>query len=183
MKLKLDLHTHCFEAMNYAKPTLETVSRIVELVKARGLDGIAITEHKNSQYGFEAREILERHFNDEIIIIPGREIWVGFHEVVELYLPDGFIFRFVPHPGFPWDSMPLDRVQGIEIENCLHSINPDLVRQAAEKHGLLLLRNSDAHTLDMIGSFYNEIDLEELSARAMRAAVDTGDEQLWDNNL
>jgi PHP family Zn ribbon phosphoesterase len=40
------------------------------------------------------------------------------------------------------------------------------IREVAEKHDLLLLANSDAHFLSDIGKHYNEIEIEELYARA-----------------
>jgi PHP family Zn ribbon phosphoesterase len=36
----------------------------------------------------------------------------------------------------------------------------------AEEYDLLLLSNSDAHSIDTIGRYYTEIDIEELIARA-----------------
>jgi PHP family Zn ribbon phosphoesterase len=44
-------------------------------------------------------------------------------------------------------------------------IDKSKVREVAEKHGLLLLSNSDAHYVSDIGRYYNEISLEELYAR------------------
>ena len=43
MKLKLDLHTHCWEATGLVAPTIEIVGQIVAAIKAKGLDGIGIT--------------------------------------------------------------------------------------------------------------------------------------------
>ena len=79
-KLKLDLHTHCLEALR-TKPTVDAVRQIVDAVKAKGLDGLAITEHWNKDYGFRAKEILEEHFPGEIVLIPGQEITPCDHEL------------------------------------------------------------------------------------------------------
>lgn len=170
MKLKLDLHTHCFEATGQRYVDISIVEKIINQVKARGLDGIAVTEHDYKSYAFEFKEIAEKHFNGQVLIIPGHEVSLWPVEVVELFLPDDSIFRFIAHPGYPhWDYVRrLDKVHGIEIENGMHgwNIDKDRVREVAEKHGLLMLTNSDAHTVEDIGKFYNEISLEELSARA-----------------
>ncbi|MBI4641189.1 MAG: PHP domain-containing protein [Candidatus Tectomicrobia bacterium] len=163
MKLKLDLQTHCFESMGYAKPTVETVGKIVNMVKARGLDGIAITEHGKNDYGFKAKEIADHYFPHEIILIPGQEVMTSDgQEVVELFLPNGAIFKFLSHPESPFRLY--GDLGGIEIDNLMHNqyINKKAVQVAAEKYGLLLLRNSDAHILSHIGTFYNELTLEEL---------------------
>jgi len=168
MKLKLDLHTHCFEATAFRAPTVETVKRFVEQIKAKGLDGIAITEHWDKEYAYKVKGIVERFFNSEVLIIPGQEIDVMGRQEVELYLPNGSTFRYLAHPGYPLNSYEVENVQGIEIENGLHNwhMDKERIRALAEKHDLLLLSNSDAHSVDRIGQYYNEICLEELMARA-----------------
>jgi len=113
--------------------------------------------------------IVAEHFNNEVIIIPGREIDVAWHQEVELYLPNGGIFRFLVHPDYPTPLKldgDLSHLQGIEVENALHPIDKEKVVALAEKYDLLLLRNSDAHYLNNIGELYNKISLEELYARA-----------------
>lgn len=109
---------------------------------------------------------MERSFNNEVLIIPGQEIDIKWRQEVELYLSSGVTFRFLAHPGYPMNSYVIENIQGIEIENALHYIDKERVRALAEEHDLLLLSNSDAHRLDWIGRYYNEIDLEELTARA-----------------
>ncbi len=169
MKLKLDLHTHCYEATGYRPADVDIVAKIVARIKARGLDGIAVTEHWDVNYGRTVRNLVAEHFNNEVLIIPGREIDVDWHQEVELYLPNGGIFRFLVHPDYP-TRLKLDgnlsHLQGIEVENALHPIDREKVLALAEKFDLLLLRNSDAHYLNNVGELYNEISLEELYARA-----------------
>jgi hypothetical protein len=58
--LKLDLHTHCSEATCVYTPTVDVVKKIVSAARAKGLDGIGITEHYNKAYGFKVREIVDR---------------------------------------------------------------------------------------------------------------------------
>ena len=165
--MKLDLHTHCFESL--LLPSVDSVRRIVSAAKAKGLDGIAVTEHHKRDYGYQTRDILKRYFNNEILIIPGQEIPTGPVEIVELYLPCNATFRFLAHPGLPGDFEDyVDGVHAIEIDNALHNwhMDKEKIRMVAEKHGLLLLRNSDAHHQNDIGEYYNEITLEELCALA-----------------
>jgi predicted metal-dependent phosphoesterase TrpH len=177
--LKLDLHTHCREATSCPTPTRNGVERIVAAVKAAGLDGIAVTEHYTERYAYEVKEIVDRHFRDEIVVIPGQELdrmffgqERGVFHVVELYLPDDATFRFVAHPGHPYvrdlDARIDDSIHGIELRNGTHAgeMGEEMIRLLAVKHDLMLLTNSDAHSLGDIGSMYNELDLEELSARA-----------------
>jgi histidinol phosphatase-like PHP family hydrolase len=171
--LKLDLHTHCGEATALYSPTLDIVKEIVAVVKTRGLDGIAITEHYNKAYGYKVQEMVEHHLKGEILVIPGREIDKGLLHVVELYLPGDVTFRFIAHPGYPYVrdlEAQIGDIHGIELRNPLHDDEMDegRIRALAEKYDLLLLTNSDAHFLDDIGKYYNEIDIEELCARARR---------------
>ena len=144
------------------------MDKIIAQIRAKGLHGIAITEHWDKDYGFRVKEIVEQSFNNEVLIIPGWEIDVGQRQEVELFLPNGATFRFLAHPGYPVNSYTIENVQGIEIENALHNwhIDKERVRALAEEHDLLLLKNSDAHSIEWIGRCYNEIDLEELIARA-----------------
>ena len=177
--MKLDLHTHCREATACPTPTLDIVKRIVAAVKNKGLDGIAITEHYTASYGYEVKEIVDHYLNGEIVVIPGKEIdkmflgiEKGLFHVVELYLPGEVTFRFIAHPGHPHvrdlDSHIDNSIHGIELRNPSHTNEMDEkgIRLLAQKHDLVLLANSDAHSLDDIGRFHNEIEIEELCARA-----------------
>lgn len=181
MKLKLDLHTHCHEATGLRPLGVEVVGRIIAQVKSRGMDGLAVTDHWDPDYGFQVKEIVEKEFDNEIIVIPGQELYVGMRHIAELYL-DGNegkkVFRILAHPGSPYhpaipECFPhpstLDNIQGIEIENGMNGdcINKELVQQIAEQYNLLILRNSDAHYLHRVGEFYNEIELDELYSRAV----------------
>ena len=177
--MKIDLHTHCFESTGDSVPTVDTAKRIVDQIKMRGLDGIAVTEHYTDYYGHEVKEIVDSSLNCEIAVIPGKEIAamlpgraMGVVHVVELYLPGESTFRFIAHPGHPYvsdlDSWIDGNIHGIELRNAQHMDELDeiTVRQLAEKHDLILLSNSDAHTLGDIGTFYNDIDIELLCSRA-----------------
>ncbi len=170
--MKLDLHTHCYEATCVFRPTRESVGKIVTAARARGLDGIGITDHYNKAYGYKVREIVEEHFPGQMLIIPGQEIDQGPLHVVELYLPGGLTFRFVAHPGYPRSGDFADHIDetlhGLEMRNPTHDdeMDQEAIRHAAGKYNLLLLANSDAHFLSDIGKYYNDITIEELCARA-----------------
>ena len=169
MKLKLDLHTHPLEAMRLSEPTLEGVERLVKAVQQAGLDGIGITEHWNYEHSFRVKEMVEDHFDNAILVIPGWEIDSYPHEVVELFLPDGSVWRPLAHPGDlsqPVECLPL--LHGIEVENGGHNwhIPKEQVRRYADEHDLLLMQNSDAHYLEKLGTHYNEVEIEELMRRA-----------------
>jgi PHP family Zn ribbon phosphoesterase len=170
--MKLDLHTHCGEATCRSAPNRDAVKKIIAAARARGLDGIGITDHYRKAFGFKVKEIVDRCFDGQLLIIPGEEINKGSLHVVLLYLPGGVTFRFVVHPGYPkaddFSTEIDDSIHGIEVRNPMHDHEMDkaAIRKVARKHNLLLLRNSDAHSLRDIGKYYNEITIEELCARA-----------------
>ena len=173
MKLKLDLHTHPLEATRFVEPTIEVVAEIMARIKGRGLDGIAITEHNNKEYGYRVKAIAERHFPG-VIVIPGQEIEVGLEateQAVELYLPDGSTFRFWVHPAYPpfypWGFDCIGGIHGIEVANAMYGhLSSYMLEEVARRNGLFMLRNSDAHYLDDIGRHFNQVDLEELCCLA-----------------
>lgn len=172
--LKLDLHTHCLEAVGFAGADEEVVCRIASAIKSRGLDGIAITDHHKVAFSYKVRDICQRLYGDEIIIIPGQEVDEYPAEVVELHLRPGLVFRFLAHPGYPgsWSGI-IDTVSGIEVANAAHDwhIDKGVVRSVAKHRRLLRLANSDAHYLEDIGKHYNVISLEELEFLASVSPV------------
>jgi hypothetical protein len=174
VKLKLDLHVHVFEQFLPPSPrliTVSSVSKLVDKIKSAGLDGVAITEHDNKEFGYRVKEIVDTQFGGEVLIIPGREVEKGPIHCVELDVDaDGkTTFRFLAHPGYPGkpDDHIINGFNGIEIENGLHNwhIDQARVRSIAKKHNLLLLSNSDAHYLRDVGKCYTEIALEDLGAK------------------
>jgi len=166
--------------MGRPNPTVASVEELVAAVRTKGLDGIAITDHYTKTNAYRIRDIVDQHFGGEILIIPGQEISRLFPgtpyyvHVVELYLTPDTTFRFIAHPGHPWVrdlSLLADAgIHGIELKNPNydHEMDEPEIRQMAEKHDLMLLTNSDAHTLTDIGRYYNHCTPEELLARAAR---------------
>lgn len=162
--MKLDLHTHCHEATGFAAATPQAVDKLINCCLSRGLDGIAITEHWSSRYAYQVTDILANQFPDcRVVVLPGKEIDVGPRQVVEVYLPNHTTFRFWAHPEF-WSVEPRTDVRGIEIENGMHLIDKERVREIAAELDLKLLCNSDAHRLEDIGRFYNDIEWGDLLA-------------------
>ena len=185
MKLKLDLHTHVWEAFNFKPPSLEIAEKVVLQIKAAGIDGIGITDHHNKDWSFEFRELVERHFPGEVMIIPGWEIEVrpeqnpfAEYQVAELFLPpmggrEGGVFRTYCHPGYYSPEIIIEQdVHAIEIDNYIHNwhIRKSLVKEKADTHGLLLTEVSDAHNLENIGLRYTELELRQLYERAVYPA-------------
>jgi len=179
--LNIDLHTHCYEAT--LSNSEDAVEKIVKSVKEHGLDGIAVTEHVDKDYGLWVQQVVERNFPNEIIIIPGQEVNTELVHVqyVELYLSESTPFRFIVHPYHLTDVIKYvsthgNMLHGIEIDNYQHKwemdhIDKQQVLELAKEYDLMLLKNSDAHSLDNIGRYYNEIELDELYYRASQKSL------------
>ena len=177
LKLKIDLHTHCFESTGETIPSMNTIRMIVEQIRKRGLDGIAVTDHSKKEYGYMVKELVDRHFPGEAMIIPGQEISLHREHVVELFLPNNSVFRFCAHPffGVHFDEFikkEIGNIHGIEIKNAAWQLQEDKVLEAAQKYDLVILENSDAHSIRDIGFHYNEIDLEDLYKRCNGSMAD-----------
>lgn len=177
MKVKLDLHTHVWEAFNFQPPSLDIAEKVIAQIKSRGIDGIAITDHHNKAWAFEFRELVERHFPGEAIIIPGWEIEVrpvhspfDEYQVAELFLPNGGVFRIYCHPGYYSPNIIIEEnIHAIEIDNYIHNwhIRKPQVKEIAEAYSLMTVEVSDAHNLENIGLRYTEVELEELYQKAL----------------
>ena len=172
MTVRLDLHTHVWEAFNFQRPSLEIAGKVVAQIKAQGIDGIAITDHHNKDWSFEFRDLVEQHFPGEVIIIPGWEIEVrppqspfDEYQIAELFLPNGSVFRTYCHPGYYSPNILIeDGVHGIEIDNYIHNwhIRKPQVQDIADANGLLTFEVSDAHNLENIGLRFTELEMEDL---------------------
>ena len=177
MKVKLDLHTHIWEAFNFQSPSLDIAEKVLAQIKFQGIDGIAITDHHNRDWAFEFRDLVEANFPGQAIIIPGWEIEIrppqnpfDEYQVAELFLDNGGVFRIYCHPGYYSPNIIIEEnVHAIEIDNYIHNwhIRKEQVRQVADAHNLLLVEVSDAHNLENVGLRYTEIEISELYDRAV----------------
>jgi hypothetical protein len=176
--VKLDLHTHPWEA-TLSPLNKRVVGEIVACVKRRGIQGIGITEHHNKEYGYRVAELVREYFPGEILVIPGQEIDIDDRvQVVELYLKES-TFRFLAHPGHPGDfedylEKHAQELQGIEVRNLFHDwkMDQEKIRRAAKDYNLLLLSNSDAHSLWNIGRYWTELkSLSDLHTKRKIAPI------------
>ena len=59
----MDLHVHFHEALGNKPPKTEDIIRLVKIVKAKGLDGIAITEHEEFRFGHQIIVFRKKAYN------------------------------------------------------------------------------------------------------------------------
>ena len=146
-----------------------------------GLNGIAITDHENTDGWKEAIEAGKKH---DFLIILGEEMKTTKGDVLGLFLKqriDGYKkdprwvmeeirkqggLVIIPHPfhgseGFKDDiTKYLDLVDGIEVFNARKpGTGPDnKAMEFAKKHNLGMIGGSDAHYHKAIGYTYTEFE-------------------------
>lgn len=177
MKVRLDIHTHVGEMFGFQPPTPGIAESVIGQIRKAGLDGIAVTDHWRRDWGMALHRVVEEHFPNEVIIIPGHEIDVrpasspfDEYHCTELYLPGGLLFRTYCHPGYYTPNIVIeDDIHGIEIANHHHDwhIRRSAVERVAEAHGLLTFSVSDANLLSEIGAGSTLVDLEDMLRRAI----------------
>lgn len=77
----LDLHIHS----RYSFDSMLKPSRIIDVAKRRGLDGIAITDHETIRGGFEAKKINQ---DPNFVVIVGCEVNTEVGDVIGLFLKE-----------------------------------------------------------------------------------------------
>ncbi|MFL2645670.1 MAG: PHP domain-containing protein [Dehalococcoidia bacterium] len=175
--VKLDLHTHIWEAFNFQDPSPSIAERVVTEIKKKGIDGIAITDHHNYEWSFKFKELVEELYPSEVIIIPGWEIEIrppsspfDEYQVTELFLADNSTFRIYCHPGYYSPNIIIeDNIHAIEIDNYIHNwhIRKPLVERIAQEHSLMTVSVSDAHNIENLGLRYTEVNLDELHEKGL----------------
>lgn len=162
--LRFDLHVHT----THSRDAFCSVKEAVEAARAKGLDGIAITDH-NTIGGHPEAKKLSR---DGFLVIPGIEISstdghilaLGVSELVPQGLPAGETVKLIrelggiavaAHPFLPWKNHMLvykAKFDAIEAFNS-RALFPSnrLARRFAERNHFPTTAGSDAHFPDEVG--------------------------------
>lgn len=158
---------------------------VVERAKTRGLDGLIYAPHFRRLP--EIRSRAERFADDELVVVPGREVFtgdwrnrkhvlaVGLSEPVPDFITlEGAMAEFerqgaavlAPHPEFATVSLEAhdirahrERIHGIEVYNPKHfDSHNDRARELAAEFGLPVFGSSYAHLPKTIGEVWTEFD-------------------------
>ena len=186
--LKIDMHVH-----TEGSPDAHTrISDLPGIITAKGLDGIAVTEHNQ--------------FNppsfSNVIILPGVEISsaeghivaLGVHEIIPRGLSaDETIERIhdqggiaiVPHPYDPvCECVKIrnlkvrpDAVETMNADALSFGISNYLARRDARKFNLPQVGGSDSHIPESIGDCYTLIDAATRSVTDIMSAIREGKTQ------
>jgi len=181
MPLKVDLHIHTKE--DGADKISYSAHELIDEAVLRGFDAVAITNHDTLTFSPELGLYAAER---DLVLIPGVEACIRGKHVLLLNMPfeHNYYTSFedvlkqktsnslviAPHPYFPGptsldgtlEAMPhlFDAVE----YSCFHTPRIDFNRQAvrfAEKHGLPVVGNSDAHQLEQLGLAYSLVEAEK----------------------
>ena len=173
-----------------------SVDEVLEEARRKGLDGVAITDHKTIR---GAQEALKKR--GDLIIIPGQEVRteqceilaLGIKRKIEDDLPVLEAIKRIhaqhglavlPHPTVPFfsnlnenvmKSMPLD---GIEVFSSITPFPWYFLRKnmkLARKLGIPMLAGSDSHAAETVGDAYTIIRCGERRIEDIIRAIKLGE--------
>lgn len=185
MLLKLDLHVHT----SHSPDSSTDRDIIAQVVKSRGLDGIAVTEH----------DIASSFKSDEILVVPGIEVssrnghilalgpcktvpkGLSAEETIELLRAQGCVI-VIPHP---YDrSCPsidplhlgasVDAIETVNSSSIPFESNKRKAENAAKVLGVSMVAGSDSHIPSTIGDAYTLVEATSSSVVGVLDAIRTG---------
>ncbi len=185
MKLRLDLHVHTSRSPDAFTDTRD----LIEAVRNRGLDGIAVTDH-NMPCSFES---------DEITVVPGIEVsslnghilGLGSKQPVPSQLPPEDTIRLmksfgyiavVAHP-FDMSGKGVDPRRLQQKPDAIETMNANAfpfeksrkrAEQAALSLNIPMIGGSDSHLPQTIGDAYTEVEVDESTVEAIILSILSG---------
>ncbi len=173
--LKLDLHLHS----KYSDDGMGSPREIIKLIKKKGLDGLAITDHNSIEGSLKALKIAPKDF----IVIPGLEVSTAdghilglnikeniskslpIEETVEKIIEKGGI-AIVPHlfrnmSGIKDENLKKihKKIPAIEVYNSCSLPKTNIkTAKIAKKYNLGGTGGSDSHDLVYAGYAYTIVD-------------------------
>lgn len=174
--LRFDLHVHT----SYSKDGLSTVEDILRAAAARGLAGVAITDHNTTAGARYALEVVDK-VAPGLIVIPGEEISTKSGHLIVLGIkqdiPPGMTVEdtimearklgglvVVPHPyNRPRHGMPIpEGADAAEVYNSRYilGMHNRMAKRGAMARNLPEVAGSDAHQASLVGSAITLIKAE-----------------------
>jgi predicted metal-dependent phosphoesterase TrpH len=177
--LKLDLHIHS----QYSEDSIGTISEIVKVIKKKGLNGMAITDHNTVEGGLLALKFASKDF----VVIPGTEISTKDGHIIALNVKEditrGLTIEetvekivdiggtpIVPHlfrslSGIKEKKLKkiLKKIPAIEVFNSCSVLQSNLkTMKIAKKYNKGGTGGSDTHDPNFAGEAYTIININNL---------------------
>jgi hypothetical protein len=189
---RFDLHVHSF----FSKDATGSPESLIAAAKARGLSGIAITDHDTC----EAHNYLREHPAPEgFLVVPGVEVSTAeghllclgvtlpllkgapASEVMEAVKAGGGI-AIPAHPFDQWragirpgvlDALDLEAIEVFNAAVTARSYNEKALAYAKSR-GLKMTAASDAHHTSAVGASATVFEMDDLTVPALLAAIRRG---------
>jgi predicted metal-dependent phosphoesterase TrpH len=199
MRHRFDLHTHSF----YSADAADSPEELIASAKARGLSGIAITDHDSCEvHKYLRAKGLEREDGaavDGFLVVPGMEVSTADGhllclgvllpvlagqpavDVAKLVADQGGI-AIPAHPYDSWRSgikahvLDAMEIKALEVFNAAVStrnFNEQALAYATQR-GLSMTASSDAHHASAVGVSSTAFEMEELSVSSLIRAIESG---------
>lgn len=177
----LDLHNHT----RFSSDGLLSPAALLETARARGIDGLAVTDHNSVRGALEALAVAD---SDPSLprVIPGVELWTADGEIIALYvwddIPAGLSLErsvalireqgglvYLPHPYDRFRRGTISRrarVSAAGLADIIEVVNGRSLRPGANQKALGLARRmgkpggagSDAHRKKEVGQAHVVVD-------------------------
>jgi predicted metal-dependent phosphoesterase TrpH len=187
--LKLDLHIHS----KYSEDGSGNILEISKILKKKGLDGMAITDHNTIEGGISALRVASKDF----VVIPGIEISskdghiialnvkeniprnLTIEETIENIIDIGGL-PIVPHlyrtlSGIKEKKLKKikNKVPAIEVFNSCSVLRTNLkTMEIAKKYKLGGTGGSDSHIPSLVGEAYTIIDTNNLNIDSIISLIE-----------
>jgi len=188
LRLKIDLHVHTSFSDGIGAPV-----DILERAEAKGLDGLAITDHNTLEGYFRAREV-----GSGLILVPGYEVVTDSGHILVYGLEElppgvesidyvdlvGWVrgrggLCVIAHPGIgsfhlrDWGSCVPDAV---EVLNASYPLKFFVGRglRLSERLEVPGVGGSDAHSIKVVGDAYTVVEVQSAALDDVLGAIRAG---------
>ncbi|MCJ7570430.1 MAG: PHP domain-containing protein [Candidatus Thermoplasmatota archaeon] len=187
--LKLDLHIHS----QYSEDGVGTHLEISKILKKKGLNGMAITDHNTVEGGLSALKVASKDF----VVIPGIEISTKDGHIIALNVKENIprsltveetVEKIIDMGGIPivphlYRSLSgikekklkkiIKKVPAIEVFNSCSVLQTNLkTMKIAKKFNLGGTGGSDSHIPSFAGEAYTIIDINSLNIDSIISSIE-----------
>jgi len=187
--LKLDLHIHS----QYSEDGTGTHLEIAKILKKKGLNGMAVTDHNTVEGGLSALKVTTKDF----VVIPGVEISTKDGHIIALNIKENIprsltveetVEKIIDKGGIPivphlYRSLSgikekklkkiIKKVPAIEVFNSCSVLQTNLrTMKIAKKYNLGGTGGSDSHIPSFVGEAYTLVDTNNFNIDSIISSIE-----------